>query len=168
MLVFLPLLVMRARALSWLVAFPRSRWPGWILAGVDVAWFAFYVMDAGLPWVNANQWAVVFGALVLFAAIVVLVDDLLSVRALGALLLLAAQPMLDAAFVYESAWVLILTTFAYVMVVVGCVLVWSPYLFRKAFAEHLTRPLVTGFVAACGAGLGLCMLILALSVFTCL
>lgn len=162
---FLPLVLAPARARSWLAAFPRSLWPGRILAAVDIVWFASYVWEAGLPWVDANRWALFLGAPILYLVIVMLVDDLLSVRAFGALLLLTAQPLLDAAFPHASAWRLVLTTFAYGLVVIGCGLVWSPYLFRKVMVERLAGPRLARGTGVAGLGIGMFLLILALGVF---
>jgi len=163
--VFLPWVLAPARARAWLARFPRSLWPGRILAAVDVVWFAGYVLDASLPWVDVNRWAVFLGAPLLLVVIVVLVDDLLAVRAFGALLLLAAQPLLDAAFPHASAWRLVLTTFAYVLVAVGCVLVWSPYLFRQVIVERLAGPRLARRMGVVGVGVGAFLVALGLGVY---
>jgi hypothetical protein len=58
------------------------------------------------------------------------VDEFLAVRALGILCLLAAEPLLDAAFLrYESSRLLI-TVFAYVLIVAGLFWVAVPYVLR--------------------------------------
>ncbi len=163
--VFLPMLLAPGWAYTLLKAFPRSAWPGRVLAALDVVWFAFYVLDASLPWIDANRWIVFAGAPVLFAVIVLFMDELLSVRAFGALLLLAAQPLLDAAFPYQSQWRLVLTTFAYCLVLVGSVLVWSPYLLRKVFIEPLSRAVALRCAGAAGVLLSLVLLGLGLFVY---
>ena len=165
LLAFLPLALFPVKAGALLAAFPRSIWPGRILTVVDVVWFAFYALDAGFPWVAANKWAVFVGALLLMAVVMVFVDELLSVRALGAFLLLAAQPLLDAAFPCASAWRLVVTVFAYALVIAGCTLVWSPYVFRKFFIERLQGLRMTRSVAILGAGIGLFMLVLSFAVY---
>ncbi len=58
------------------------------------------------------------------------VDEFLAVRALGILCLLAAEPLLDAAFFrYESSR-LVVTVFAYLLIVAGIIWVTMPYLLR--------------------------------------
>ena len=58
------------------------------------------------------------------------VDEFLAVRALGILALLMAEPLLDAAFFrYESSR-LVLTVFAYLLVVLGLIWVMVPYKLR--------------------------------------
>jgi len=64
------------------------------------------------------------------------VDEFLAVRALGILCLLAAEPLLDAAFLrYESSRLLI-TVFAYLLIVAGLFWVSIPYVLR---ANQLDR-----------------------------
>ena len=58
------------------------------------------------------------------------VDELLAVRALGILCLLAAEPLLDAAFFRYETSRLLVTVFAYVLVIAGLFWVMMPYLLR--------------------------------------
>jgi hypothetical protein len=57
-------------------------------------------------------------------------DEFLAVRALGVFLLLAAQPLLDAAFLHEQTSRLLLTLLAYVWIVAGLFYVGMPFLLR--------------------------------------
>ena len=58
------------------------------------------------------------------------VDDFLAVRALGILLLLAAEPVLEAAFLRPETSRLLLTVLAYAWVVMGILWVGMPYKLR--------------------------------------
>ena len=58
------------------------------------------------------------------------VDEFLAVRALGILCLLAAEPLLDAAFLRPELSRLLVTVLAYVMIVAGLLWVTMPYLLR--------------------------------------
>jgi hypothetical protein len=58
------------------------------------------------------------------------VDEFLAVRALGIICLLAAEPLLDAAFLRPEAIRLVLTVFAYILIVIGLFWVTMPYLLR--------------------------------------
>src|SRR5207237_5921402 len=58
------------------------------------------------------------------------VDEFLAVRALGILCLLAVEPLLDAAFLRYETSRLLVTVFAYVLVVAGLFWVTMPYLLR--------------------------------------
>lgn len=58
------------------------------------------------------------------------VNEFLAVRALGILLLLAAEPLLEAAFLrYENSRLLV-TVFAYILIVLGLIWVTMPYTLR--------------------------------------
>src|SRR6202023_1251532 len=58
------------------------------------------------------------------------VDEFLAVRALGILCLLAAEPLLEAAFFRYETSRLIVTVLAYLLVVAGLFWVTMPYLLR--------------------------------------
>jgi NhaP-type Na+/H+ or K+/H+ antiporter len=58
------------------------------------------------------------------------VDEFLAVRALGILCLLAAEPLLDAAFFRNEVSRLVVTVLAYLLVIAGIIWVTMPYLLR--------------------------------------
>src|SRR5207245_10202872 len=58
------------------------------------------------------------------------VDEFLAVRALGILCLLAAEPLLDAAFLRYETSRLLVTVFAYLLIIAGLFWVAVPYLLR--------------------------------------
>ena len=58
------------------------------------------------------------------------VNEFLVVRALGIFCLLAAEPLLDAAFFHYQNSRLLVTVFAYLIVVAGLFWVTTPYVFR--------------------------------------
>ena len=62
------------------------------------------------------------------------VDEFLAVRALGILCLLAAEPLLDAAFLRPEMSRLLVTVLAYLMIVAGLLWVTMPYLLRDQIA----------------------------------
>ena len=59
------------------------------------------------------------------------VEEFLAVRALGILCLLAAEPLLDAAFLRYETSRLLVTVFAYVLIVAGLFWVTMPYVLRN-------------------------------------
>ena len=139
-------------ARSAAAAFPRSVWPGRVLAAVAVTWFAYLLLQEKMAFIEERRFIVYLGAPLVYLAAVFLMDEMLSVRALGAVLLLLPQPLLDAAFFHDHPSRLAVTVFAYALVIVGCVLVWSPYRFRQAAAALermpvLRRGLGAGIVA---------------------
>jgi hypothetical protein len=60
----------------------------------------------------------------------VFVDEFLAVRALGILCLLAAEPLLDAAFLRFETSRLLVTVFAYLLIIAGLFWVAIPYVLR--------------------------------------
>jgi hypothetical protein len=65
-----------------------------------------------------------------FLLVLRFVDEFLAVRALGILFLLAAEPLLDAAFFRTESTKLLVTVFAYLLIVIGLFWVTMPYLLR--------------------------------------
>jgi hypothetical protein len=65
-----------------------------------------------------------------FLLVLRFVDEFLAVRALGILFLLGAEPLLDAAFFRNENSRLLVTVFAYLLIVLGLFWVTMPYLLR--------------------------------------
>ncbi len=110
--------------------FPRHRPSAVVLLLVNVIWVTLMVYHAPLgrfEWVKPFLFIL---APVTFFAVLYYMEELLAPRMLGGLLLLAANPALNAARWHESAWRLVLTTFVYFVIVWAMILVLSPYRFR--------------------------------------
>lgn len=148
-----------AFALGWkpestrklLLAFPRSAMAGRVLTGIDLFWVAWIVFHASLGRFDALKPALYILTPVSYVLITIFMDELLSGRALGGLLLLLADPILDAIRWHDSPLRLLVTTLTYVMIVVGMTLVLSPYYFRRwvlAFAGSDGRGRWTGCACA--------------------
>lgn len=124
-------LLMPARVLAGLDAFPRSIWPGRILAAVDLVWAAYELsrMHLGMfdGW-KVNLYWMTPAAIFLC---VKYLDELLSPRALGGLFLLAAGPVLDIARWHPSDWRLVVTVIAYLWILLGLLFLLSPWWFRR-------------------------------------
>lgn len=120
-----------ARMPSGLEVFPRSVWPGRILAAVDLVWAAYELslMHLGMfdAWKVHLYWLT---PLAIYLCIRYL-DDLLSPRALGGFLLLLAGPVLGVARWHPSAWRLVITTLAYLWIGIGLLFLLSPWWFRR-------------------------------------
>ena len=114
-----------------LAAFPRSKWPGWMLTAVCVFWVAWVIRHAALGRFEAVKPLIPVLAVVGFGAIVWFLDELLAPRALGGLLLLLANPMLNGVRWSESAWRFAVVLIAYAWVVAGCALMLHPWGFRR-------------------------------------
>lgn len=140
--------------------FPRHAGAGRLLAGLALVWVAWIVLHAQLgrfAWLKPGVYVL---APVSFALMVLFMDELLAVRALGGVLLLLGDPILDAIRWHDSPWRLVVTTLTYIMVTAGMMLVLSPYYFRTwagALAGSPARCRLTG-AALCLLGVALIVL----------
>lgn len=132
-----------------LLAFPRSKWPGWVLTAICVFWVSWVIRHAALGRFEGVKPFIPILAVLGFGAIVFFLDELLSPRALGGLLLLVANPMLVAVRWVESGWRFVPVLFAYAWVVAGCALMLHPWLFRRGTETLFATP---GRVRASGWG----------------
>ena len=137
-------------------AFPRFAPAGWILAAIDLVWFAINIQHTPLGGLDQYKVALWVVTPVVIFLIVRFMDELLAVRALGGILLLAPGVMLDASRLnYETPYRLIIVAVAYVLIVAGCFLVSGPHRFRQwlsspSSSDRLAR--VTGLSFAVLAG----------------
>jgi hypothetical protein len=90
------------------------------------------------------------------------VNEFLAVRALGILCLLAAEPLLDAAFFRYEPTRLLVTVFAYILIVAGLFWVAAPYLLRDQINWSTRTParwrILHGVTLLYGAALLACAL----------
>jgi hypothetical protein len=119
---------------SFLRALPRSRTWGTIFLAISALWAFWLVCTIDLGEFarlrSLLTIAVPVGAVLAW----VFVDEFLAVRALGILALLAADPILDAAFLRLEASRLLLVCLAYVWILSGLFLVGMPYIMRDLIA----------------------------------
>lgn len=127
-----------AAAQRALAAFPRSRPAAWILTAIDLAWVVLIMRGASLGRFDILKPYLPLAGVATFAAIVWGLDELLAVRALGGLLLLLGDPILDAVRWTGGAWPIAAAVLAYILVIVGAVWVLWPWTFRKTH-ERLTK-----------------------------
>lgn len=126
------------RAMVMAKAFPRHRASGIALLAVCLVWGVFLAscMDMG-EFFTWRRWIVLLVP-VSFFLVITYVPEFLAVRALGTLMLLAASPVLHAAFLQPQTSRLLLPILAYVWAIVGMFLVGMPYLLRN-WIEWLTK-----------------------------
>jgi hypothetical protein len=120
-----------ARIRAGLAAFPRSVWPGRVLAAIDLVWAAYELSLMHLGMFDAWKVHLYWLTPVAIVLCAVYLDELLSPRALGGLLLLAAGPVLDIARWHPSQWRLVITVIAYLWILFGLVFLLSPWWFRR-------------------------------------
>ena len=109
---------------------PRSRVAGFVLLTIAFFWSFWLLATMEMGEFSAFRKPLLFILPVGFLLVLRFVDEFLAARALGILFLLAAEPLLDAAFFRTEATRLLVTVFAYLLIVVGLVWVTMPYLLR--------------------------------------
>jgi hypothetical protein len=134
-------------------ALPRSRDAAWVLFGAGAAWFVWRVAQLGeadLIFVQRpTMLLIAFGALAVLALIYV--PDFLAVRGLAVLMLLAAEPLLYAAYMeWTHPQRLLMVTAVYVGISVAIYLAAYPFRLRDFFDWLFRSP---GRPRLVGAGL---------------
>jgi hypothetical protein len=135
---------------KWLRKLPRSKGAGAFLLIVDSVWALALVdtMDLG-EFSNLRHMLLVVIVVATFLTFRY-VDEFLAVRALGILLLLFAEPLIEAAFLRPETGRLLLVVWAYVLAVLGMVWVGLPYMLRDQI--DWMRKSKVNWTAAAAAG----------------
>jgi hypothetical protein len=131
------LLVIHALALwkppavqAWLRAFPRSKPLGMLLLAVATVWSWLLIKHIDLgEFTNWRERLLIF---IPVAAVLtgMYVQEFLAVRTLGIVVLLAAEPLLEAAFLRPEMTRLFLVALAYVWIVFALFWIGMPYTLR--------------------------------------
>jgi len=129
--VFAPLLIRPAVFRRISRDFPRNRLAGWALLAVDVWWSAVLLLKMDMGGLNKFKPLIYVLAPILFVLTAVFVDELLSGRALGGLLALIPAPIIDLARFHESPLRLLVISVCYALVLMGIILMLSPYRLRR-------------------------------------
>jgi hypothetical protein len=91
--------------------------------------------------------------------------DYIAVRAIGILLLLFANVMLDAAFLRDEPAKYVITILAYLMIIKGMFLVSMPYLFRDFIQWFYAKPQRAKISLMLGSLAGLALILLGVLVY---
>jgi hypothetical protein len=124
----------------FLKKFPRDHQIGQVLLFIGMVWFWLLVAPPGkgilhslamdLGEFNPAKKFLRYIVLLAIPAIAMSVKEFLSVRALGLLGLMAAAPLLDAAFLKDPQSRLLIPIFAFALIIKSLYWVGMPYLFR--------------------------------------
>ena len=109
---------------------PRSRVAGIVLLTVALIWNIWLLATIEMGEFSSFRRPLLIALPIGYVLIIRFVDEFLAVRALGILCLLAAEPLLDAAFLRYEIPRLVVTVFAYLLVIAGLFWVTMPYLLR--------------------------------------
>ena len=115
---------------QWLRKFPRSKLLGYCFLAVDAIWTFWLVTNMDLGEFSQFRTWLQAGVPIVFILTIFFVDEFLSVRALGIMALLAAEPILSAAFLRPEIARLLVVILAYVWLTLGLFWVGMPYLLR--------------------------------------
>jgi hypothetical protein len=136
------MLVKPLESQAFLKKFPRNQSLGQILLGIGLAWFWLLIAPTGLGKLSSlamdlgefNSAKGLLQILVPVSLVLVCISvrDFLSVRALGLVGLMAAAPLLGAAFLKDPTSRLLVPIYAYAMLTASLFFVGMPYLFRDA------------------------------------
>ena len=137
------LLVLAAHALAlfkgraaqdWLRALPRSKPLGVVLLTLAAGWFFWLVWTMDLGEFSNWRTRVLVATPIAWWLAWKYVDEFLAARALGLLVLLGAEPLLEAAFLRPEMSRLFLVTLVYVWVALALFWVGMPYTLRDQIA----------------------------------
>src|SRR5213592_465369 len=110
--------------------FPRSRIAGVVLVTISLLWTFWLLATIEMGEFAAFRRPLLIALPIGYVLVLRFVDEFLAVRALGILCLLAAEPLLDAAFLRYETSRLLITVFAYLLIVAGLFWVAIPYVLR--------------------------------------
>jgi hypothetical protein len=128
-------LVFPAPVQRWLKSFPRSKPAGTVFLIVDAVWALILVATMDLGEFSHMRHIILIVIVVATVLTLRYVEEFLAVRALGILLLLVAEPMIEAAFLKPQTGRLLLVALAYVIAVLGMTWVGLPYVMRDQIAK---------------------------------
>ncbi len=137
--------------------FPRSRFAGFLLLTVDLVWSLWLVATIEMGEFASFRGPLLIALPIGYFLVLRFVDEFLAVRALGVLCLLAAEPLLDAAFLRHEASRLLVTVFAYVLIIAGLFWTAIPYILRDEINWGARTParwrLLHGIIFCYGAAI---------------
>src|SRR5262250_3599165 len=110
--------------------FPRSRLAGVVLLTICLVWTFWLVATIQMGEFSSFRRPLLIALPIGYVLTLFFVDEFLAVRALGVLCLLAAEPLLDAAFLRYETSRLLVTAFAYLLIIAGLFWVAIPYVLR--------------------------------------
>jgi hypothetical protein len=126
----LPGLLRPAHVQNWLKRFPRSGLAGVILLTLGLVWSFWLLATMEMGEFAGFRKPLLIALPIGYVLVLRFVEEFLAVRALGILCLLAAEPLLEAAFFRYETSRLFVTLLAYLMIVAGLFWVTMPYLLR--------------------------------------
>jgi hypothetical protein len=148
---------------SWLIRFPRAHAIGLVLLTIDAIWAFLLVANMDLGEFSALRKGILIVIVAGYFLTWKFVDEFLAVRALGILMLLAAEPLLEAAFLKDEPARWLLPLLAYVWAVLGLFYVGMPYVLRDQIGWVTRTAARWKWAAIFGAAYGALVLLCAIA-----
>ena len=126
----LPGLIKPGLVQIWLKRFPRSSVGGIVLLSLVLVWSFWLLATMEMGEFSSFRRPLMIVLPIGYVLVLRFVEEFLAPRALGILCLLAAEPLLEAAFFRYETSRLFLTVLAYLMIIAGLFWVTMPYLLR--------------------------------------
>ena len=152
-------LLRQSRILPWLSSVPRSMNVGTLFLTVSFLWAWMVATSMDLGEFHQVRWLAQFALPLFYIGMLFIANDYLGARALGIFLLLAACPVLDAAFLKPPQSRLLLSLLAYGWIVLGLFWVGMPFTMRDQILWLQAKPGRYRFL--CWAGIAYGVLVLA-------
>lgn len=148
-IVALPQLMSRA-----LNALPRHKPSSYVLAAIAWTWVGFALWSMDLDIINPYKNYLFIAVPVCIGLSCWWMENLLSCRAIGALLTLFPYELIHVARVHESPWRLVLVSFAYLCIIKGMVIILYPWYMRQGIVYVTARPWLFRTMACLNIALG--------------
>src|SRR5256885_12676304 len=129
-LLSLPGLIKPGLVQIWLKRFPRSGVGGIVLLSLVLVWSFWLLATMEMGEFASFRRPLLIALPIGYVLVLRFVEEFLAVRALGILCLLAAEPLLGAAFFRNETSRLFITVLAYLLILAGLFWVTMPYLLR--------------------------------------
>ncbi|CAF0693967.1 hypothetical protein [Candidatus Methylacidithermus pantelleriae] len=144
----------------------RNALAGRLMSLSATIWATLLCASIDLGELSQARWIITLGCIMLGLSVTWLLVELLFVRALGVILLLAAEIPLEAAFWEETPWRIVISLLAYAWIASGISMVVTPYHWR-AIADRLdSNPSFLGKgIGAVFLFLGALLIILSFTVY---
>src|SRR2546423_4108800 len=157
-LLSLPCFFKPALVQNWVKRFPRSGIAGIVLLSLALVWSFWLLGTMEMGEVSSFRRPLMIVLPLGYVLVLRFVEEFLAVRALGILCLLAAEPLLEAAFFRYETSRLFLTALAYLLIVAGLLWVTMPYLLRDQINWSARSNMRWRTVHGIAAGYGLTIL----------
>lgn len=152
-------------ALEKLKNVPRSQSIGTAILTIDFIWAWVVASSIDLGDFNRLRMLGQFAVPLVYVAMLFWVNDYLGARSIGILLLLAACPLLDAAFLQPPGARVILSLICYIWIILGLFWVGMPYTMRDQIAWATRTAGRYKALAAAGAAYGVLLIVAAFAFF---